>query len=99
MLAAFLINIFALAMPIFTMKYMTGCTQSSVETLGIAGSWRLPIVIGDFVCVPCAPTSGLASQRVDLKLHRASGARIGVRLRIANICRLFASNLRSFETY
>lgn len=102
MLAAFLINIFALAMPIFTMNvYDRIVPNRSVETL-----WAL--VLG--ICIVVAGDFALrtmrgyfldwASHRVDIKLTASIMEQVlGTRLeQRPNSVGSFASNLRSFET-
>ncbi|MES2014010.1 MAG: type I secretion system permease/ATPase [Pseudomonadota bacterium] len=102
MLAAFLINMFALAMPIFTMNvYDRIVPNRSVETLWV-------LVVG-VVLVICADLTlrtmrgyflDWASHRVDIKLtgrimEQVLGARLEYR---PSSVGSFASNLRSFET-
>jgi ATP-binding cassette, subfamily C, bacterial LapB len=102
MLAAFLINMFALAMPLFTMNvYDRIVPNKSVETLWMLAFGVSLIVIGDFILrtmrgyfLDCA------SQRVDIKLSSRIMERVlGVRMENRPLSvGSFASNLRSFET-
>lgn len=102
MLAAFLINIFALALPLFTMNvYDRIVPNKSVETLWMMGFGVALIIIGDFIL---RTVRGYfldwASQRVDIKLSSRIMERVlGVRMenRPTSVGS-FASNLRSFET-
>src|SRR3989344_523557 len=102
MLAAFLINIFALAMPLFTMNvYDRIVPNRSVETLWMLAFGVSLIVIGDFVLRTMRGYFlDWASQRVDLKLSSRIMERVlGVRLENRPLSvGSFASNLRSFET-
>lgn len=102
MLAAFLINMFALAMPLFTMNvYDRIVPNKSVETLWMMGFGVALIIIGDFIL---RTVRGYfldwASQRVDTKLSSRIMERVlGVRLENRPLSvGSFASNLRSFET-
>jgi ATP-binding cassette subfamily C protein LapB len=102
MMAAFLINTFALAMPLFTMNvYDRIVPNKSVETLWMMGFGVVLIIIGDFIL---RTVRGYfldwASQRVDVKLSsRIMEQVLGVRMenRPTSVGS-FASNLRSFET-
>lgn len=102
MLAAFLINMFALALPLFTMNvYDRIVPNKSVETLWMMGFGVALIIIGDFIL---RTVRGYfldwASQRVDVKLSSRIMERVlGVRMenRPTSVGS-FASNLRSFET-
>lgn len=100
--AAALINIFALAMPIFTMNvYDRVVPNNAVETLWMLSSglllvfgvdYTMRLLRGHFV--------DLASSRIDLKLSALIMERVlGMRLanRPASVGS-FAANLRSFET-
>ena len=100
--AAALINIFALAMPIFTMNvYDRVVPNNAVETLWMLASglllvfgvdYTMRLLRGHFV--------DLASSRIDLKLSALIMERVlGMRLanRPASVGS-FAANLRSFET-
>ncbi|PKO25547.1 MAG: type I secretion system permease/ATPase [Betaproteobacteria bacterium HGW-Betaproteobacteria-8] len=102
MLAAFLVNMFALAMPLFTMNvYDRIVPNKSVETLWMMGIGVALIIIGDFIL---RTVRGYfldwASQRVDIKLSSRIMERVlGVRLENRPLSvGSFASNLRSFET-
>ncbi len=102
MLAAFLINLFALAMPIFTMNvYDRIVPNRSVETL-----WVLVVGIALVICADVVLRSirgyflDWASHRVDIKLtarimEQVLGTRFEMRPSSAGS---FASNLRAFET-
>ncbi len=102
MLAAFLINTFALAMPLFTMNvYDRIVPNKSVETLWMLGLGVSLIIIGDFVLRTMRGYFlDWASQRVDIKLSSRIMERVlGVRLEKRPLSvGSFASNLRSFET-
>jgi ATP-binding cassette subfamily C protein LapB len=100
--AAALINVFALAMPIFTMNvYDRVVPNNAVETLWMLSSglllvfgvdYTMRLLRGHFV--------DLASSRIDLKLSALIMERVlGMRLanRPASVGS-FAANLRSFET-
>lgn len=102
MLAAFLINLFALAMPIFTMNvYDRIVPNRSVETL-----WVLVVGIGLIVCADVVLRSirsyflDWASHRVDIKLTaRIMEQVLGTRFEMRpSSVGSFASNLRAFET-
>lgn len=102
MLAAFLINMFALALPLFTMNvYDRIVPNKSVETLWMMGFGVALIIIGDFIL---RTVRGYfldwASQRVDVKLSSRIMERVlGVRMENRPMSvGSFASNLRSFET-
>ena len=102
MLAAFLINLFALAMPIFTMNvYDRILPNRSIETL-----WVLVIGVVLIVCADVILRTmrgyflDWASHRVDIKLSgRIMEQVLGTRLehRPSSVGS-FSSNLRSFET-
>lgn len=102
MLAALLINLFALAMPLFTMNvYDRIVPNRSVETLWTLGLGVSLIILGDFVLRTMrAYFLDWASQRVDVKLSSRIMERVlGVRLEKRPMSvGSFASNLRSFET-
>ncbi len=102
MMAAFLINTFALALPLFTMNvYDRIVPNKSVETLWMMGFGVALIIIGDFIL---RTVRGYfldwASQRVDVKLSsRIMEQVLGVRMeKRPTSVGSFASNLRSFET-
>ncbi|MFM9834964.1 MAG: type I secretion system permease/ATPase [Methylophilaceae bacterium] len=102
MLAAFLINMFALAMPIFTMNvYDRIVPNRSIETL-----WVLVLGVSLVVFADLALRTirgyflDWASHRVDIKLtarimEQVLGARLELR---PSSVGSFASNLRAFET-
>lgn len=102
MLAAFLINLFALAMPIFTMNvYDRIVPNRSVETL-----WVLVAGIALVICADVVLRSirgyflDWASHRVDIKLTaRIMEQVLGTRFEMRpSSVGSFASNLRAFET-
>ncbi len=102
MLAAFLINMFALAMPIFTMNvYDRIVPNRSIETL-----WVLVVGIGLIIFADVALRSirgyflDWASHRIDIKLTaRIMEQVLGTRLELRpSSVGSFASNLRAFET-
>jgi ATP-binding cassette subfamily C protein LapB len=102
MLAAFLINLFALAMPIFTMNvYDRIVPNRSVETL-----WVLVVGIALVICADVVLRSirgyflDWASHRVDIKLTaRIMEQVLGTRFEMRpSSVGSFASNLRAFET-
>ena len=102
MLAAFLINIFALALPIFTMNvYDRIVPNRSVETLWVLVLGVAIVVIADFILRTMRGYFlDWASHRVDIKLsadimEQVLGTRLEQR---PNSVGSFASNLRSFET-
>ncbi|WP_340123638.1 type I secretion system permease/ATPase [Methylobacter svalbardensis] len=102
MLAAFLINMFALAMPIFTMNvYDRILPNRSVETLWVLVIGVVLIVCADFILRTMRGYFlDWASQRVDIKLSgRIMEQVLGTRLeQRPSSVGSFASNLRSFET-
>ncbi len=102
MLAAFLINIFALAMPLFTMNvYDRIVPNKSMETLWVMALGILLVVCGDFALRTMrAYFLDWASHRVDDKLSaRIMEKVLGTRLeQRPNSVGSFASNLRSFES-
>jgi len=102
MLAALLINIFALAMPIFSMNvYDRIVPNRSMETLWVLVFGIMLVIAADFsLRTMRAYFLDWASQRVDIKLsarimERVLGARLEFR---PNSVGSFASNMRSFET-
>ncbi len=102
MLAAFLINMFALAMPLFSMNvYDRIVPNKSIETLWMLSLAVFVIVGGDFILRTIRGYFlDWASKRVDVKLsanimERVLGVRMENRPQSAGS---FASNLRSFET-
>jgi len=102
MIAAFLINMFALAMPIFTMNvYDRIVPNKSVETL-----WVLVVGISLIILADVALRTmrsyflDWASKRIDVRLtasimEKVLGTRLELRPSSAGS---FASNLRAFET-
>jgi ATP-binding cassette, subfamily C, bacterial LapB len=102
MLAAFLINLFALAMPIFTMNvYDRIVPNKSMETLWVMVLGIVLVVCGDFALRTMrAYFLDWASHRVDDKLTgRIMEQVLGTRLEERpNSVGSFASNLRSFES-
>lgn len=102
MVAAFLINTFALAMPLFTMNvYDRIVPNKAVETLWMMGLGVSLIIIGDFILRTMRSYFlDWASQRVDVRLSAHIMERVlGVRMEKRPISvGSFASNLRSFET-
>lgn len=102
MFAAFLINMFALSMPLFTMNvYDRIVPNRSVETL-----WVMVLGIALVICADVALRTmrvyflDWASQRIDIKLtasimEKVLGTRLELRPSSAGS---FASNLRAFET-
>jgi ATP-binding cassette, subfamily C, bacterial LapB len=100
--AALLINLFGLAMPLFTMNvYDRVVPNFAVETLWVFAGGVLMVLILDYVIrLLRGHFVDLASARVDLKLSALIMERVlGMRLsqRPASVG-AFASNLRSFET-
>lgn len=102
MLAAFLINMFALAMPIFTMNvYDRIVPNRSVETLWVLVVGVVLVLCADFVLRTMRGYFlDWASHRVDTKLTgRIMEQVLGTRLEYRpTSVGSFASNLRSFET-
>lgn len=102
LVAAFLVNVFALAMPIFTMNvYDRVVPNHAVETL-----WMLAIGVGVVLLADMALRTmrgyflDLASRRVDIKLsgqimEKVLGLRLAARPQSVGS---YAANLRSFET-
>lgn len=102
MIAAFVVNMFALAMPLFTMNvYDRVLPNRATETLWVMAIGISLIVIGDLIL---RTVRGYfldwASTRVDVKLTaRIMEQVLGIRLeQRPNSVGSFASNLRSFET-
>jgi len=102
MVAAFLISLFALALPLFTRNvYDRVVPNQAIDTLWVLASGVLLILIGDVVLRTMRSYFlDLASKRVDVKLssfimERVLGTRMEHRPLSAGS---FASNLRSFET-
>ena len=101
MLAAFLINVFALAMPLFTMNvYDRIVPNRSLETLWVLVLGVVVIICADFALRTMrAYFLDWASHRVDIKLSgRIMEQVLGLKLeQRPNSVGSFASNLRSFE--
>ena len=100
--AAALVNVFALAMPIFTMNvYDRVVPNNAVETLWmLAGGLLLVLVVDYAIRLLRGHFVDLASSRIDLKLSALIMERVlGMRLatRPASVGS-FAANLRSFES-
>jgi ATP-binding cassette, subfamily C, bacterial LapB len=102
MIAAFLINIFALAMPIFTMNvYDRIVPNKSVETLWVMVFGIALVIFADVgLRTMRAYFLDWASQRIDIRLtasimEKVLGTRLELRPGSAGS---FASNLRAFET-
>lgn len=102
MLAAFLVNIFALAMPLFTMNvYDRVVPNRSIETLWVMAIGVTIIVVGDLVLRSMRGYFlDWASARIDIKLSsRIMQQVLGLRMeQKPNSVGSFASNLRSFES-
>lgn len=102
LIAAALINVFALALPIFTMNvYDRVVPNQATETLWTLGIGMLLVLVADFVLRTMRGYFiDLAGSRVDLDLsarimERVLGMRLEHRPASAGS---FAANLRSFET-
>ena len=102
LLAAFFINVFALALPLFTMNvYDRVVPNHAVETLWMLAAGVAIILIAD---ISLRTMRGyfldLASRRVDVKLSAAIMERVlGIRLEHRPVSvGSYAVNLRSFET-
>ena len=100
--AALLINLFALALPLFTMNvYDRVVPNNAVETLWVfAGGVVIVIILDYIIRLMRGHFVDMASSRVDLRLSALIMERVlGMRLseRPASVG-AFASNLRSFET-
>lgn len=102
MIAAFVVNMFALAMPLFTMNvYDRVVPNRAVETLWVMAIGISLIIIGDLILRTLRSYFlDWASTRVDVKLTaRIMEQVLGIRLeQRPNSVGSFASNLRSFET-
>jgi ATP-binding cassette subfamily C protein LapB len=102
MIAAFMINIFALALPLFTMNvYDRIVPNRSVETLWVLVLGVSIIIIADFVLRTMRGYFlDWASHRIDKKLSASIMEQVlGTRLeQRPTSVGSFASNLRSFET-
>jgi len=102
LVAAFVVNIFALAMPLFTMNvYDRIVPNRAIETMWVMGLGVLIIVLGDFMLRTMrAYFIDWASARIDVKLSaRIMEQVLGIHLeQRPNSVGSFASNLRSFES-
>jgi ATP-binding cassette subfamily C protein LapB len=102
MIAAFVVNMFALAMPLFTMNvYDRVLPNRAVETLWVMAIGISLMIIGDLILRTMRGYFlDWASTRVDVKLTaRIMEQVLGIRLEHRpNSVGSFASNLRSFET-
>ncbi|WP_036299695.1 type I secretion system permease/ATPase [Methylotenera sp. L2L1] len=102
MVAAFVVNMFALAMPLFTMNvYDRVLPNQATETLWVMSLGVSLIFIGDLVLRTMRGYFlDWASTRIDIKLTaRIMEQVLGIRLeQRPNSVGSFASNLRSFET-
>lgn len=102
MVAAFVVNVFALAMPLFTMNvYDRVVPNQATETLWVMAIGIALIVIGDLILRTMRGYFlDWASTRIDVKLTaRIMEQVLGIRLeQKPNSVGSFASNLRSFET-
>jgi ATP-binding cassette, subfamily C, bacterial LapB len=101
MLAAFLVNMFALAMPIFTMNvYDRVVPNRTIETLWVMAIGVSIIVIGDLILRTMRGYFlDWASARMDIKLSAIIMQQVlGLRMENKPVSvGSFASNLRSFE--
>ncbi len=102
LLAAFMINVFAIAMPLFTMNvYDRVVPNHAIETLWMLSTGVLIVLVADLVLRTMRGYFlDLASSRVDVRLssyimERVLGLRMENRPLSAGS---FAANLRSFET-
>lgn len=102
LLAAFMVNLFAIALPLFTMNvYDRVVPNHAIETL-----WMLAIGVGIILVADLALRTmrgyflDLASSRVDVRLSAYIMERVlGIRMENRPISAgSFAANLRSFET-
>jgi len=102
MIAAFVVNMFALAMPLFTMNvYDRVLPNQATETLWVMAIGIALIVIGDLILRTMRGYFlDWASTRIDVKLTtRIMEQVLGIRLeKRPSSVGSFASNLRSFET-
>lgn len=102
LLAAFCINIFALAMPLFTMNvYDRVVPNRAIETLWMLAIGVIIVVIADLVLkMMRAYFLDLAGRRIDIKLSAKIMERVlGMTLEAKpSSTGSFAANLRSFET-
>jgi ATP-binding cassette, subfamily C, bacterial LapB len=102
LLAAFLTNLFALALPLFTMNvYDRVVPNQAFETLAVLSAGLLLVLVGDLVLrVLRGRFVDLASSRADVRLsarimERVLGMRMEQRPASAGS---FAANLRAFES-
>jgi len=100
--AAFFINVFAVALPLFTMNvYDRVVPNAAFETLWMLAAGMLVVLIGDVILRTLrAYFVDLASRRVDIELSaRIMEQALGMRMehRPASVGS-FAVNMRSFET-
>lgn len=102
MVAAFVVNMFALAMPLFTMNvYDRILPNKAIETLWVMAIGISLMIVGDLILRTMRGYFlDWASTRVDVKLSsRIMEQVLGTRLeKRPNSVGSFASNLRSFET-
>lgn len=102
LIAAFLINLFALALPIFTMNvYDRVVPNYAVETLWMLAAGVVIVLIGDLLLKTMrAYFLDLAGKRIDIKLSGFIMERVlGMRMESKPLSvGSYASNLRSFET-
>jgi ATP-binding cassette, subfamily C, bacterial LapB len=102
MVAAFIVNVFALAMPMFTMNvYDRVVPNRAIETLWVLGLGVLIILLGDLTLrMMRAYFLDWASARIDIKLSaRIMEQVLGIHLdQRPNSVGSFAANLRSFES-
>ncbi|MEL7401682.1 MAG: ABC transporter transmembrane domain-containing protein, partial [Pseudomonadota bacterium] len=98
----FLINLFALALPIFTMNvYDRVVPNHAVETLWMLAAGVVIVLVGDlFLKTMRAYFLDLAGKRIDIKLSAFIMERVlGMRMESKPLSvGSYASNLRSFET-
>lgn len=102
MMAAFLVNVFALSMPLFTMNvYDRVLPNRSIETLWVMAIGIGLIMLGDIVLKSMrAYFIDWASARIDVKLSANIMEKVmGIRMeQRPNSVGSFAANLRSFES-
>jgi ATP-binding cassette subfamily C protein LapB len=102
LLAALMINVFALAMPLFVMNvYDRVVPNNALDTLWVLAAGVLVVLVGDLVLRTMrGHFVDLASSRADVKLSASIMERV-LGLRMENrpaSAGSFASNLRAFET-
>lgn len=102
LLAALLTNLFALAMPLFTMNvYDRVVPHQAFDTLAVLSAGLLLVLVGELVLrVLRGRFVDLASSRADVKLSAAIMERVlGMRMEQRPVSAgSFASNLRAFES-